>query len=72
MFPIAIVVLTLALAALPFVGMKLYGLDPAHYDEKIMRALGIRHLTFARKSDILIAIGLVGSYLAAILLLARR
>jgi hypothetical protein len=61
----------LPLIALPLIGMKLYR-NHAHYDEKIMRSLGIRHLTFERKSDILIAIGLVGSYLVAILVLAPQ
>ena len=72
MIEIIIVGIALALAVLPLVGMKLYGVDHAQYNEKLIRKLGIRNLTFGRKSDILIAIGLVGSFLAAILILAPK
>jgi hypothetical protein len=67
---IIIVVIAMWLAVLPLVGLELCR-NHEYYDEKILRALGIRHLTFQRKSDILIAIGLVGSFLAAILVMGR-
>jgi hypothetical protein len=71
MIEIIIVAIALTLVVLAAIGMKLYR-NHAHYNEKIIRALGIRHLTFQRKCDILIAIGLVGSFLAAILLIGPK
>ena len=70
MVEIIIVAIALTLVLLPAIGMMLYR-NRAHYDEKILRALGIRHLTFERKADIVIAIGLVGCFLAAILVIGR-
>jgi hypothetical protein len=40
MIEIIIVAIAVTLAILPLMGMKLYGGDPTHYDEKILRALG--------------------------------
>jgi hypothetical protein len=41
-------------------------------NQTVFQALGLRHLTFQRPSDILIGIGLVTAFLAAILLTSSK
>ena len=74
-------------AILVFIFLQLRGLRPTDlnriaetmrrlrgdgYNETFFRMLGVRHLTFDRTFDILIAIGLVIAFLVAILLMSPK
>lgn len=69
---IVIIAIILAIFLVLLVGLKRDGFDHVQYNERILRTFGIRNLTFQRKSDVLIAIGLVGTFLAAILLMSPK
>ena len=50
------------------IGLAKCDFDDVRYNQRILDWLGIRNLTFERKSDVAIAFGLVSAFLLAILL----